>query len=190
MLTSLWDWSSCQSAGDARSCILAGITHVGKPEFEVTAMKSQIYEKDFLYWTEEQTALMRAGRWMELDYEHILEELEDMGKEQKIALQSLLRQILVHLLKIDLSPATALKAKWIEEIIEFRDQAQTRIDETPSLKHHAEDLFAKAWRQARRGAVKSFVAYGEDVEVPETCPYSIDQVLDSDYFPGSKEKGD
>ena len=62
-------------------------------------------------------------------------------------------------------------------------QAQTRIDETPSLKHYADELLGKAWQQARRAAGKSFEAYGENVSIPDECPYSLVQVLDSDYFP-------
>ncbi len=110
------------------------------------------YERDFLRWTEEQAGFIRSGRLSELDYAHILEELEDMGREQ-------------------------------DEIIEFRAQAQTRLDETPGLKHYGEALFAKAWQQARRGAIQSFVAHGEQVLVPNEWPYSLAQVLDPDYFP-------
>ena len=149
-------------------------------------MTAQTYETDFLDCTQEQSALLRARQWDALDFEHIAEEIEDMGREQKLALQSLLRQILLHLLKLALSPARAPRAKWTEEIIEFRDQAQTRIDATPSLKHHAPELFAKAWQQARRAAQKSFDLYDEQVQVPAVCPYSIEQVLEPDYFPDTQ----
>jgi hypothetical protein len=151
-------------------------------------MKSQTYQQDFLRWAEEQSALFRAGNIADLDLENIFEEIEDMGKEQKLALQSLFRNILVHLLKLDLSPASDPRPTWIEEVTEFRDQAQTRIDETPSLKHYSDELFAKAWQQARRAAGKSFEAYGEDVFIPAECPYSLAQVLNSDYFPENAKK--
>lgn len=147
-------------------------------------MKSQTYDHDFLRWTEEQSVLLRSGRFAELDYEHILEELEEMGKEQKVALQSLFRQIIIHLLKLELSLAVDPRAKWIEEVTEFRDQAQTRIEETPSLNHHAPELFDKAWKQARRAAGKSFEAYCETVDISNDCPYSMEQVLNTDFIPG------
>jgi hypothetical protein len=146
-------------------------------------MISQTYETDFLRWTQEQSALLRAGKWAELDQEHIAEELDDMGREQQLALQSLLRQILLHLLKLAYSPARATRTKWMEEIIELRDQAQTRIDATPSLKHHAPELFEKAWLQARRAAERSFALYGEPVTLPELSPFSLEQALAPEYFP-------
>jgi hypothetical protein len=147
-------------------------------------MTNHRYETDFLGWTEEQSALLRAGKWAELDQEHIAEELEDMGREQKLALQSLLRQILLHLIKLHYSPAAAPRQKWMEEVIEFRDQAQARMDATPSLKHYAPELFDKAWQQARRAAQRTFELHREQVRVPDICPYTIEQVLDPDYFPG------
>jgi len=153
-------------------------------------MTVQTYDTDFLDWTQEQAALLRARRWDALDLEHLAEEIEDMGREQKLALQSLLRQILLHLLKLALSPACAPRAKWTEDIIELRDRAQTRIEATPSLKHFAPELFAKAWQQARRAAQKSFDLYDEQVHVPAVCPYSLEQVLDPDYFPGSEPASD
>ena len=146
-------------------------------------MNSQTYQQDFLRWAEEQSALFRSGNIADMDFENILGEIEDMGKEQKVALQSLFRNIIVHLLKLELSPAIDPRPKWIEEVIEFRDQAQTRIDATPSLKHYSDELFNKAWEQARRAAGKSFEAYGEKVLIPAECPYLLEQVLNSDYFP-------
>lgn len=151
-------------------------------------MKSQLYDMDFLRWTEEQAALLRAGRLDEADIENILEEIEDMGKEQKVALQSLFRQILIHLLKLDLSSATAPRAAWIEELSEFRAQAETRFEETPSLKHYAGDLFVRAWPQARRSAAKAFEAYGERIDIQAECPYTIDQVVNSNFIPGGKDR--
>jgi soluble lytic murein transglycosylase-like protein len=146
-------------------------------------MTSCTYETDFLHWTQEQSAALRAGQSAALDWEHIAEALEDMGREQQLALQSLLRQILVHLLKLQLSPPWTPRAKWIEEIIEFRDQAQARIEATPSLARYAPELFSKAWQQARRAAERAFALYGEPVQVPVVCPYSVDQALDPDFFP-------
>ncbi|PZN68952.1 MAG: hypothetical protein DM484_30630 [Candidatus Methylumidiphilus alinenensis] len=57
------------------------------------------------------------------------------------------------------------------------------MDATPSLKHYSDELFNKAWEQARRAAGKSFEAYGEEVLIPAECPYLLEQVLNSDYFP-------
>ncbi len=147
------------------------------------AMRASAHETDFLRWTEEQAALLRTGRLAELDVANLLEEIEDMGREQKVAVQSLIRMILVHLLKLEHSPAHAPRAKWTEEVLELRAQAESRLEDTPSLATDAPGLFRKAWPQARRIADRAFAAYGESVKLPEQCPYSLEQVLDSDFLP-------
>jgi Fe-S cluster biosynthesis and repair protein YggX len=38
-----------------------------------------IYHHDFYTWTHEQATLLKEGRLNELDIEHLIEELEDMG---------------------------------------------------------------------------------------------------------------
>jgi hypothetical protein len=146
-------------------------------------MSASIHDEDFLRWTEQQADLLRAGRLAELDVAHLLEEVEDMGREQKVALQSLIRMILVHLLKLDFSPAREPRPKWTEEVMELRAQAESRIEDTPSLAHHADELYRKAWPQARRIADRSLAAYGEEVALPDACPYSLAQVLAPDFLP-------
>lgn len=146
-------------------------------------MKSPIYEKDFLLWSEQQAAALRVGNLAALDKDGLLEELEDMGNERKEALQSLIRNILAHLLKLEYSSATDPRAGWVEEITEFRAQAETKLDDTPSLKHYAEGLHQKAWPQARKMVEKSFRAYQEKTKLPDNCPYTLNNVLDYDFFP-------
>jgi len=146
-------------------------------------MSASLHEQDFLIWSERQAELLRAGRLDALDVEGLLEEIEEMGREQKVALQSLIRMILVHLLKLARSPARDPRAKWTEEVMELRAQAESRIEDTPSLAHHADALYRKAWPQARRIASRALAAYGEQVTLPEQCPYSLEQVLDSDFLP-------
>jgi len=146
-------------------------------------MKSKMYEEDFLRWIEEQMSLYRAGRLAELDFDHIFDELEAKASEQKVALQTALRNILIRLLKLDLSPAQELRPQWIEEVTEYREQAQVRLEQSPSLLRHADTLIAKAWPQARRAAEKSFSAHGENVALPDANPYTVAQVLDFDHIP-------
>jgi hypothetical protein len=51
---------------------------------------SKLYEQDYYAWTEQQAALLRAGRFTELDLAHLIEEVEDMGRSQRQAVKSAL----------------------------------------------------------------------------------------------------
>jgi len=60
---------------------------------------SLLYKKDFSDWTARTVDLLRQGRFAELDIDHLIEELNDMGKSQRHELVNRLRVLLAHLLK-------------------------------------------------------------------------------------------
>ena len=41
---------------------------------------AELYEHDFNAWIHNQISLLKAGKTNEIDVEHLIEELEDMGK--------------------------------------------------------------------------------------------------------------
>ena len=47
-----------------------------------------LYEKDFLAWTQQQSELLRQGRWQEVDLDHLVQELDDLGKSNHRELAS------------------------------------------------------------------------------------------------------
>lgn len=146
------------------------------------------YDQDVIAWSAEQASLLRSGQLALVDIEPIAEEIEDMGSEKKFALQSLFTKIMVHLFMLEFSPATEPRNKWIGEIANFRTDAIARIDDTPSLKRFADGLFEKAWKYARKEAKARFATSRESADVPDECPYRMDQVLDMEFFPDCKPK--
>jgi hypothetical protein len=60
---------------------------------------SESYKQDFYAWAMKNAALIRQGRFSEIDAEHVAEELESMGKSEKRELISRLSILLTHLLK-------------------------------------------------------------------------------------------
>ncbi|MFO0048950.1 MAG: DUF29 domain-containing protein, partial [Pseudanabaena sp.] len=58
-----------------------------------------IYEEDYLQWLEMTTEQLRTGKLENLDIENLLEEIEAMARKEKVALESNLEILLMHLLK-------------------------------------------------------------------------------------------
>ena len=50
--------------------------------------KTDLYDQDFYAWTQEQVALLRAGKWHDLDCEHLIEEMEDLGRRARKEIRS------------------------------------------------------------------------------------------------------
>jgi hypothetical protein len=58
-----------------------------------------LYDNDYANWTARTADRLRQGRFADLDIEHLLEELDDLGKIQRHELVNRRRVLLSHLLK-------------------------------------------------------------------------------------------
>lgn len=150
-------------------------------------MKSPIYENDFLLWSEQQAAALRAGNLAVLDREGLIEELESMGNFDRRALRSQFSNILEHLLKLQFSNSTAPHGKWLGELRQFRKEAHGIYVDEPGIVRYQDDLFAKAWKLGLEAAEANFRDFRETVSLPQDCPYTIEQVLDYSFHPRREE---
>ncbi len=113
---------------------------------------SELYDTDFLAWTEQQAAALRrmAGASNSLDAGHLAEEIEDLGKRDVREVESLLRHMFLHALKIVFDPASDANRHWRGEILTFQDDASRAF--TPSMRQKID--VDELWRKA----VHSFLA--------------------------------
>lgn len=88
-----------------------------------------LYETDFVAWSEAQALALRGGG--PIDHHHIAEEIEDLGKSEQRACESLLEQIVLHLLKIELGLDRRSERHWRSEVRTFRRSLAKRL--TPTI---------------------------------------------------------
>jgi hypothetical protein len=145
---------------------------------------AESYEDDFYAWTEEQAALLRrlpAGA-NRLDLERIAEEIEDLGRSELRAAQSLCEHIIEHLLKLEYAGLTEPAEHWCDEIVEWRLQLDKILTRSIAAKLDLPGRYRAALRLARRFErhAPGFVG-----RLPAECPYTLEQILggDSDWFP-------
>ena len=144
---------------------------------------TSLYERDFHAWTQAQAALLKAGNPDRADLDHLAEEIEDMGREQRHAVGSHIRLLLIHLLKLRHSPAIDPRPGWRAEIRNARAEIADRLADSPSLRPYLPQLFDRAWPRARSIAADQMEAYGERPTIPRQCPFTLEQVLDERYWP-------
>lgn len=138
------------------------------------------YDDDFYGWCLEQAALVRAGRFSELDRENVVEELESLGIEQTHALRSAYRVLLVHLLKWRYQPGKRTRS-WAGTIVRERGSAAERLAGNRGLEQHKHRLFAEAYGRARREAAAET---GLRISTfPTDCPFTFEQALDDEFWP-------
>ncbi|GCE62814.1 hypothetical protein MiAbB_04768 [Microcystis aeruginosa NIES-4285] len=84
--------------------------------------------------------MLRNHQFQQLDLEHLIEELEDLGKEKKNAVASLLEQVIRHLLLLQYwTKETEYNTiNWQEEIYNFRTQLKREM--TTNLRNYLEEI--------------------------------------------------
>ena len=144
-----------------------------------------LYDEDFYAWTQEQADLLRRARPGDnrLDTELIAEEIEDLGKSELHACQSLCEHIIEHLLKLAFSGLDEPADHWRREITEWRVQLKRKLSRSIETKLDLPDRYRTALRLLR---YLERDMPGLMLRVPAECPYSLDQILsggEEDWFP-------
>jgi hypothetical protein len=146
---------------------------------------AQLYEEDFVRWTEQQAAALRDAAGLTtnlpLDWENLAEEIDSLGRSLKHELRSRLMVILEHLLKLEYSPATDPRRGWMETIDRERLILEDLLEESPSLKAGLSVAIEQAKSRALRLADRSLSNFGEAGQISPPS-YTEDQVL-GDWFP-------
>ncbi|TIQ37806.1 MAG: DUF29 domain-containing protein [Mesorhizobium sp.] len=149
--------------------------------------KSTPIETDYAQWCAEQGALLREGRLSDLDRENLAEEIESLGRSDKREIASRLGTLLQHLLKWEFQPDRR-KTGWLLTIREQRFQIENLLDESPSLKAYPGQRLSREFKMARLKAADETGLAERDF--PTDCPYSIEEILDHDFFPGAPWSSD
>ncbi len=140
------------------------------------------YDQDFSRWVQETAQLLREKRWSELDLEHLIEEVEDLGKSERRALSSQLERVLIHLLKWHYQPERRSDS-WLDSINDGRVQILKIIKDNPSLNDFPGSRLEEDYTDARRYAAKQT---GLPLATfPMDCPFAIGQILDDEWLPDS-----
>ena len=139
-----------------------------------------LYERDFCLWLEQQAALLRDGRFDELDLANLIEEIEAMARSDKKAVKSNLVILLTHFLKHQFQPEQR-SSGWRGSVVEHRQRLRDDFEESPSLQSHAPQVFARAYADARE---RASAETGLPLRAfPKSSPYTLEQTLDPKFLP-------
>ncbi|CAK0752690.1 conserved hypothetical protein [Gammaproteobacteria bacterium] len=139
-----------------------------------------LYETDFYTWTQEQAALLKAGRLSELDVAGLIEEVEDMGRSERRELENRLEVLLTHLLKWRYQPKRKGKS-WHLTIREQRWKVALCLQENPSMKLSKYTFLANAYKSAVWQAARE-TKLDESI-FPIECPWTFEQVMNDEFWP-------
>jgi hypothetical protein len=133
-----------------------------------------LYDTDFVGWTYQQADLVKNRKFDELDIKNLIEEIESMGKSQADNLESDLRVLMLHLLKIEHQPEKHTRS-WDLFVKSSKFQAKKTIYKNPSLKIKLDEIISDAYYSARLEAAQETEIPEETF--PEECPYTKQELL-------------
>lgn len=146
---------------------------------------ANLYETDALIWTDTQIALLRAGKFDQLDVEHIISELGYQVRKDKNEVASRLRGLMAHLLKYQFQPQRRSKS-WLSTIHHHRQGILDVLKQMPSLRPQIDEYVAHNYPKAVRAAALD--THMPASTFPQDNPYTTEQLLDENFFPDENEK--
>lgn len=145
--------------------------------------RPSLYEDDIVTWAEEQAAALRALAARSdlsnaVDWENVAEEIESVGRSQIHAVESLLAQVLAHLLKQISAPTARLNLHWRQETLTFHSAVCLRYERSMRQRIRLDDV----WKLAKSTAESALITYGDSLlpRLPKACPVSLDDLLAKD----------
>jgi hypothetical protein len=141
-------------------------------------MTSNLYERDFYTWTQDQAARLRgmSGR-NDLDIAHLADEVADLGRSELNKARQHLLQALVHLIKLAASPDEQPRGHWTAEVRNQLRQAQAAY--SPGMRQHID--LDRLWRDALSDARDQLADYGDAGPFAvEPCPFTLPELVDDE----------
>ena len=140
-------------------------------------MNSNLYERDFNLWIEQTVTALKNKQMETVDWDNLIEEIEDMGKSQKNALESYLQRLIEHILKLKYWTTERERCYrgWRSEVVNFRNRIKRILKKNPSLKNYLQEQYLDIYRDA-------VAAMSEQFEIPEEKIIKSEKILEDNYF--------
>ena len=142
--------------------------------------RKSLYESDYLLWTQETIAKLKARDFANVDLDNLIEEIESLGKSERKEIKSRLTVLLEHLLKRMYVDMPDCFSGWENTISTQRNDIELTLMDSPSLKALWDESFDIAFKLALRSVRKNYRAY----QFPDIWQFNrdIDTMLNVDFW--------
>lgn len=147
--------------------------------YQAPKKAQQLYDEDYNVWLESTIQQLKSSDFSAVDWENLIEELEDMGRSEKRAVYSNLKILLLHLLKYRYQPDKRSNS-WKSSICEHRQRLFRSFRESPSLKRYFETVVSESYSDAQKLASQE-TELGVNI-FPDECPFSPEEILDIEFL--------
>jgi hypothetical protein len=146
---------------------------------------SELYERDYYAWAQDQVGALRQRRIEDVDWENVAEEIEDWGKSERHSVENQMVRVLEHLLKLQHTGSTMRRNNargWQLSVKDARLVVRKLLEQNPSLRAQLAEMMPFAYQRGRLAALHK--ARLADDAIPESCPWGLERVMDDSFLPG------
>lgn len=146
------------------------------------------YDTDTVLWSAQQADLLRrlaAGERVndQVDWANVAEEIDSVGRSQRLALASYVGLVLQQLMKLEASPAMEPRHGWEETVRRTQLDIERLLEANPSLRRTVGAVVARQLPAVRGLVAASLARYGETPRVAmEGLSFDAEAVLGG-FFP-------
>jgi Domain of unknown function DUF29 len=146
---------------------------------------TSLYDTDFSSWADKTAQLLAEKRFGEIDLPALIEEVQDLARRHRDAYESHVQTIIAHFLKLTYAPDAIYddnKRIWQQSIRVARINIRKLLRRNAGAARDRDAARLNAFEDAREVVQGECDDFGE-VDWPDVCPWTIEQVLDPDFFP-------
>jgi len=147
----------------------------------------QLYDQDYYLWLKNTQEQLAMGDFSALDIANLVEELADMGKSEKRAVESNLTILIMHLLKYKYQPQKRSNS-WRFTIREYRRRLEKLFKDSPSLKPYFSEVLNECYQDARELATAETSLPLETF--PSQIPFTTEEILNPAFLPSTNNDND
>ena len=137
----------------------------------------ELHSQDFNLWLQTIAASIRNRDFEHMDWDGLLDEIEDMGASEKRALRSYTRRLIDHILKLKYwnSEKDYNQKHWEKEVVNFRYEIAQILKESPSLKNYLQQNYQDWYFNSVKAMQREFI-------IPDDNFVSSETIMDENYF--------
>ncbi len=138
---------------------------------------NQLHDRDFNLWIEEVKTAIQNKDAEAMDWDNLLDEIDDMGKSEKRSLESYLELLVAHILKLKYWETERERnyKHWQVEVVNFRKRIQRLLKRSPSLKTYMEEVYPEIYQDV-------VDTWQIEFDIPKKTSISLEEILVKDYF--------
>ena len=138
---------------------------------------NDLHDRDFNLWIEQVKCTLSNRDISNMDWDNLIDEIDDMGKSEKRSLESYLERLVEHILKLKYWEQNRDRnyRHWQVEVVNFRNRIKRLLKRSPSLKRYMKEIYIEVYQDAVDSQKIEF-------DIPEDNFIELEKIMEKNYF--------